>query len=274
MTKSSMLQIRVEPVMRSRITDAAARAGVSRSEYVLSAVLAAVELSEETPLEVPPPEPPEIRCTHPRRPIPVVYGEATECPDCGSWARRGSSTPTRSPRGPPGTGLSLRETDRSALTEDDCQPIHYKDRHTPPTRPPTNRQVAYKPAGQTPPGTGDRGRSTIRDLGGEKLRFGVQEVNARRQASSGTGSEVDDSAGNVIVFVEVVTGADAVVTIRDGERDAARQAAPNEQYGGESPAGFDLLEVFGDMKVVRREKGETAGSYEVFGFVPDNGGLA
>jgi hypothetical protein len=87
-----------------------------------------------------------------------------------------------------------------------------------------------------------------------------------KMAGSVTWRKVDDAARDIGVLVDVVTGADPVVTVRDLRGPVGGDIAAHEQDRRKGLGLPNLFQVRGDMGIIGRQQGETRGPQNVFGF--------
>ena len=76
---------------------------------------------------------------------------------------------------------------------------------------------------------------------------------------------VHDPARDVGVLINVMAGANPVVTVGDGHRDVGGQPSPQEENRREQLARRDLLEISGHMEIVRGENRQAAGAQQILG---------
>ena len=81
-----------------------------------------------------------------------------------------------------------------------------------------------------------------------------------------TWRNLDDAARDIGVLVDVVAGADSVVTVRDLCCPVGGDIAAHEQDRRKGLGLPNLLQVRGDMRVIGWQQGETRGPQNVLGF--------
>jgi hypothetical protein len=85
-------------------------------------------------------------------------------------------------------------------------------------------------------------------------------------AGSVTWRKVDDPARDIGVLVDVVTGADPVVTVRDLRGPVGSDIAAHKQDRRKGMGLPNLFQVRGDMRVIGWQQGKTRGPQNVLGF--------